>query len=874
MSNHAIGKVLHFCRALRPRDAAEPTDGQLLGKFIEQGDQTAFETLVRRHGPMVLGVCRRILRNHHSAEDAFQATFLVLARKSLSIRNRDLLASWLYGVAFHTALRARTAAGRRSKREKQVVEMPEPEILANDLWSDLAPVLDQELSRLPEKYRMPIILCDLEGKGHAEAARQLRCPLGTLSGRLWRGRNLLARRLTRRGLGISAVVLGMILVEKAQAAASVGLASFAAAVKGAACIAAGASLAEAVSSKVIALARGAMESLVLKKLKLTVAALLILSALALGTGLSRRTLRSAGQPDSIASLENGRDGPRDPFDHRASLGPVAPGSLPSLPGFVVLKNDKSDSADTPNLEVNDAIGFVKVGAPTVSTFLVQPISNTLTELDADGTVRWSLGGLSSPRDVEPLPGGRLLVAEQHQVAERSADGEVLWKHEIQEPVSAQRLKNGHTFIVCWDRLVEVDQDGKQVLNVPMHVAAARRLLDGKIVAFDGRSVIQFNDKGQKPRTVHVNCGGAGFNEVLENGHVLALSPGNGNIIEFDVDGKQVGRFDYPGANHGCRLPNGHTLVTHQEGGEYIELDENWKVVKINRLDPPAAKVKRSFRSDEARAQLDKSQSAGQPDDEFFAMDKNGDGVLTVDESPRGMKNHGAASAAILLVQPAANSVAQLGPEGKTRWTLTRLNIPRDIEVLPGGQVLVTEQNQITEGSLGGKILWKYPVHEPLSAQRLKNGHTFIVCLDRLLEVDRAGKQVLNVPMQVAAARRLPDGKIVAFDRQNIFHLDARGQALKSVPVNCGGGGYNEVLDNGHVLALSPGIGNIIEFDADGREIGRYDYQGANYGARLPNGHTLVTHENGREYIEVDENWKLVKTTKLETRTLKVKSVSC
>jgi RNA polymerase sigma-70 factor (ECF subfamily) len=190
----------HARPALPRRADKELSDAQLLDRFIEQRDEAAFETLVRRHGSMVLGVCRRVLRDQHNAEDAFQATFLVLARKALSIRRRDLLGSWLFGVAFQTARRARAAVARRSAHEKQMTQLPEPQAPESKLDPDSCAVLDYELSRLPEKYRLPIILCDLQGKGYAEAARQLGWPPGTLSGRLSRARRLLARRLASRGL--------------------------------------------------------------------------------------------------------------------------------------------------------------------------------------------------------------------------------------------------------------------------------------------------------------------------------------------------------------------------------------------------------------------------------------------------------------------------------------------------------------------------------------------------------------------------------------------------------------------------------------------------------------------------------------------------
>src|SRR5262249_42961899 len=152
-------------RAALLRDGGGMTDGQLLECFLTRRDEAAFAALVRRHGPMVLGVCRRMLHNPHDAEDAFQATFPVLGRKAATIARRELLGNWLYGVAYRTALDARAAAARRRVREKQVSEMPEPEASASeDVWRDLRPLLDEELSRLPDKYRVPVVLCDLEGR--------------------------------------------------------------------------------------------------------------------------------------------------------------------------------------------------------------------------------------------------------------------------------------------------------------------------------------------------------------------------------------------------------------------------------------------------------------------------------------------------------------------------------------------------------------------------------------------------------------------------------------------------------------------------------------------------------------------------------------
>src|SRR5439155_13752267 len=144
--------VQHLRRVVLWHDGAGLSDAQLLEHFIERRDEAAFETLVRRHGPMVLGVCRRLLRNYHDADDAFQATFLVLVRKAASIAPKDMVGHWLYGVAYQTALKGRAVAAKRRTRERQVALMPEPETKSHDLWDDLQSVLDEELSRLPYKY--------------------------------------------------------------------------------------------------------------------------------------------------------------------------------------------------------------------------------------------------------------------------------------------------------------------------------------------------------------------------------------------------------------------------------------------------------------------------------------------------------------------------------------------------------------------------------------------------------------------------------------------------------------------------------------------------------------------------------------------------
>src|SRR5262249_31376838 len=158
-----------------------------LERFVARRDEAAFEALVRRHGPMVLGVCRRVLRNEADAEDAFQATFLVLVKKARSVVPRALVGSWLYGVAHNTARKAKAMNSKRRAKERLAGAAPRPAAPA-EACRQLHARLDEELSRLPDKYRAPVVLCDLEGKSYKEAARLLGWPQGTLSGRLTRAR--------------------------------------------------------------------------------------------------------------------------------------------------------------------------------------------------------------------------------------------------------------------------------------------------------------------------------------------------------------------------------------------------------------------------------------------------------------------------------------------------------------------------------------------------------------------------------------------------------------------------------------------------------------------------------------------------------------
>jgi RNA polymerase sigma factor (sigma-70 family) len=214
---NAVLQHLHKLLAVQTTQAL--SDRDLLDRFIAQHDEAAFAALVERHGAMVLGTCRRLLRNAHDAEDASQAAFLVLARKAASIRKQESLAGWLHGVACHVAANLKREAARRSAREASRQTEPAADAAVEVSWREMQGLLDEELARLPEHYRSALVLCYLEGKTRDEAARQLGWSLTTLRGRLDRARERLRARLTRRGLTLSAALLAAALAESSTSAA-------------------------------------------------------------------------------------------------------------------------------------------------------------------------------------------------------------------------------------------------------------------------------------------------------------------------------------------------------------------------------------------------------------------------------------------------------------------------------------------------------------------------------------------------------------------------------------------------------------------------------------------------------------------------------
>ncbi len=345
-----LNKVLKQIHHLLAPPGGDQTDGELLSRFVATRDEASFAALVRRHGPMVLSVCRRMLCHDQDAEDCFQATFMVLARKAATVK-RESVGSWLYAVAYRTSLEARAINARRRTHEKQVHEMPQPEFMPPEV-QDWRPWLDQELNRLPENYRAVIVACDLEGRSRKEAARQLGIAEGTLSSRLARGRRLLAKRLAPHGLSLSGAALAAAICEGA-ASAQVPAALVSATTKTAVLVAAGELAAMSAASAI--LMKGVLKSMFLTKLKLMVSVVMVVTAL----GTSGLIYRAAGQ--SAAPVEKPSEGkPRSELERLRHEN-----ELLKLNLEVVLEKVRSQEAELRALKAQSAHADISLNVQTI-----------------------------------------------------------------------------------------------------------------------------------------------------------------------------------------------------------------------------------------------------------------------------------------------------------------------------------------------------------------------------------------------------------------------------------------------------------------------------------------------------------------------------
>jgi RNA polymerase sigma factor (sigma-70 family) len=381
----------------------QPADVDLMQRFTVAQDTDSFSLLVERHGPMVLGVCRRVLAHTQDAEDAFQATFLVLARKAASIRKQQSVGSWLHGVALRLAMKMRAVDLRRSASAAPRPTAAPRDPLVEVIQSELRQILDEALHELPERYRCPLVLCYLEGKSRDEAGLELGWSLGTVKKRLERGRKLLRAYLTRRGIALSTAALAALLDETATMASPVSVVLAATTTKAAALVAAGMMVVpELVSVRAAALAEGLLRTMFASKLKLVAAVLAVVSVLAGGVGVVAYHLGNGQQSDrqlAIAATVAATD-------EALALLPAAATAPQDVRRRVSLAGRVTDSAGRPVAEASVSLRMSPYARTSINWHAVKTPNLSHTHSDAQGG--FAFQGVSMPagdvlrREIFPL----------------------------------------------------------------------------------------------------------------------------------------------------------------------------------------------------------------------------------------------------------------------------------------------------------------------------------------------------------------------------------------------------------------------------------------------------------------------------------------
>lgn len=408
---------------IRPSPVVEPPDAQLLQLFLRERDEQAFARIVERHGPMVLGVCRRIVNNPHDAEDAFQATFLVLVRKARKVRPREL-GQWLYGVAYRTAHKARVVATRRADHERRAGVMKVSSTDEQSQWSDLQAVLDDEIQRLPARYRGAVIACDLQCKSRQQAADDLGLNANTLSSRLSRGREILARRLSGRGVSLTAAALASLMAAHgASAAPAAPLVATTVSAASAVCAGGGLVGAGVISAKAVILSEGVLKAMFITKAK--IAAAIVLGAAVVGSGAGVATQMALAQKAPKVAQEP----PKGKSDKGNWIAPDISGRVMEVSAdgsqltIETGKGSKSKSPDgeivktaptTTTVKVPGAakVTFNAIGPdgdkPTVgygaSVWLETGSKDTAASVQYSGTENFKAGGKESPQIQGKLTG--------------------------------------------------------------------------------------------------------------------------------------------------------------------------------------------------------------------------------------------------------------------------------------------------------------------------------------------------------------------------------------------------------------------------------------------------------------------------------------
>jgi RNA polymerase sigma factor (sigma-70 family) len=618
----------HIRRWMVTQSLGDLSDRQLLERFAGENDEAAFAALVRRHGGLVIGACRTVLQHQQDAEDAFQATFLVLARKAASVSWQESAASWLFQTARHMALKIRTHSARRRLHEVAMEDLSQVDGVADLAWGELRSILDEELGRLPAKYRAALVLCHMEGKSRSEAARELGWKEGAVKIRLERGRDLLRARLTRRGLALSTGVLGTMLGDRALNAA-VPARLMDSTVKAATCFAAGKEAAAGlVSAQAVALAKGGLGAMAFSKSKLVALALAALLVTA-STGVSPQRPAVA---QSLAALD--ADPPKAAADPKAAAQDPYGDALPQ---------GAKMRFGTVRLRHGGPVYFVGFSAK----------GKGLVSASQDGTIR-----------VWELPSGKEL-------------------RRIGKPVQAQA---GAGNVVMAANL------GVMVRPVGGAAAAVALSADGQTIALGGADgIVQLYDvaTGKEGNKIQVNAGnarmvvGVGTMIFAPDGKSLATRGNDGVIHLWDIaNGQEIRKFGTAANNGGGFVVIGQRLGGG--GGTDLAFSPDGKKVAAHRsvFDPQkkfastvqvwaveTAKELSTIKDDQANGFAGSASIALAPDSKTLAL-ATADGTIRLFDSEsakeiRTLGDKGAAASALAFA-PDGKSLAAQGSDRVVR----------------------------------------------------------------------------------------------------------------------------------------------------------------------------------------------------------------
>jgi RNA polymerase sigma factor (sigma-70 family) len=732
MAATQYGTVLHYLRWLADaHHAAGLDDVQLLERFARHRDEAAFAVLLQRHGPMVFGVCRRVLRDSHDAEDAFQATFLIFVRKASSISKGESVGCWLHEVACRTALRSRSNSLKRLSRERQARVMTEATSEAQINCRCVDAFLDDEMRRLPEQYRRPLVLCYLEGKTHAEAADQLGCPKGTVSGRLARARELLRQRLAIRGVTLTSAALSATLTQEANAAVPAPL--LYSTLRTGLAIASGRAAEGCASAGAVTLAKEVMHIMVTKKLRVAVIALAMMGLLGGGLAYFAQPGVQPRQPAGIAAAARGQEKEALPAGATARMGATA-------------------------FRHGDRIRYLAY-TPDGKKLVTSSMDQTVRLWDAATgreLRRFDRSPNASEKDLPKLaqktPGGSVILWDAFLTAV-STDGKYLaatrkdvviwWElesgrelHRVRGPWAGGNLlafaEGGKTLlhvdqfgtVKTWD--VAKGKEGKVWPRPPISGRVPRSSMARPAISADGKTLARpFNADPQKNafaiklfdlgadkelRAIEVGTP-AMYLAFSPDGRTLASGIASGWVQRWDVaSGKEIGTIKPPGSRRGVVSlvfsPSGRELAMTREGASVevwdVKANKRRHAFLENSL-PPGPNPGFGSSLDAGRTEL-----AFSPDGQWLAVGSSGCGVRLFDlatgkETGAGAHGHPVAVHALGLSADGKTLVTHARGDAIRTWDLATGEQLRAVAIPGSGGAALSADGATLAAVTGGKV---------------------------------------------------------------------------------------------------------------------------------------------------------------------------